>query len=255
MTIQIPTPSLEEMKLLEKKEVSVFSYIDKTVRVYARLAEELSNALGEPSDTLVFSVDDVWYVQTHSVHEDTIERSLASLCQVRPWQVVGHAPVLMIRCDEAWRGDVLTPNLFYKGVFSAYANWHNECGESVKARLEFAFEIRRDFRCTEERANKMGYEAPKYRKIREVLYKKDDPKLYLPYEDYLHHYKQVLPGMGSATWVRLRNYFREKAVRAAVVENITDMDPVLHADLAIKDCEDAKQPIGGLDEDWYTYGE
>jgi len=256
-TIQIPTPSLEEMKLLAEHEVSAFSYIDKTVRVYVRFAEEVSHILGgeQSDDALLFCVDDVWFIQTHSVHEDTIEASLASLFHVQPWQVVGHAPVLMTRQDDAWRGVVITSNLFYKGVFSLYANWHNDSGGQVKARLEFALEIRRDFRCEVERADKMGYEGTKYRKIREVLFKKEDTKLYLSYEDYLYHYRQVLPEKGNETWARLRNYFRDKAVRAAVVENITEMDPILHTELAMKDCEDAKQPIGGLDEDWFTYGE
>jgi len=259
-TLQIPTPSAEEIKILEsqKREVAVFSYVDKTVRVYVRAADETSDILGNQSDSLLFRVEDVWFIQTHSCHEDTIERSLAALFNEHTWQIVGHVPVLMVKQSNgaAWHGDVLSPNLFYNGVFSLFADWYDDCGISTKARLEFALEIRRDFRSTHERTDKMGYARDKpIRRIRESLFKKEDPKLYLKYDEYLHHYKQVLPAKGNETWARLRNYFREKAIRAAVAENIVDTDPILHAALAIKDSQDAAQPIGGLDEDWYTYGE
>ena len=223
-------------------EVAFFTYVDKTVSVFFRPSSFLPDFLGKRQvDTILFcvSVEDerIWYVQNMT---DTVEESLASLFGIQTWQVVVHAPVLTLEEPYGWQSSSLKPNDVYKRAWIG--------------RLEFAFEIRRDFRCDEERADKMGYPR-RIRKIREALFKKEDPKLYLAYDDYLHHYKMSLPEKTKCTWARFRDYFREKAVRAAAAEGVTELDPILNAPLALRDAEDAKQPIGGLDEDYFIYGE
>ncbi len=223
-------------------EVALFTYVDKTVSVFFRPSSFLPDLLGKRQvDTILFCVsaedERIWYVQNMV---DTVEESLASLFGIQTWQVVVHAPVLTLEEQYGWRSSSLKPNDVYKRAWIG--------------RLEFAFEIRRDFRCDEERADKMGY-SRRIRKIREALFKKEDPKLYLAYDDYLHHYKMSLPEKTKETWARLRDYFREKAVRAAAAEGVTELDPILNAPLALRDAEDAKQPIGGLDEDYFIYGE
>jgi len=221
-------------------EVAFFTYLDKTVSVFLRPSSVLPVGKNQVY-TILFCVttedERIWYVQQPS---ETIEESLASLFGIQTWQVVVHAPVLTLEEPYGWRSSSLKPSDVYKRAWIG--------------RLEFAFEIRREFRCDEERADKMGYPR-RIRKIREALFKKEDPKLYLAYDDYLHHYKMSLPEKTKETWARLRDYFREKAVRAAAVEGITELDPILNAPLALRDAEDAKQPIGGLDEDYFAYGE
>jgi hypothetical protein len=107
-----------------------------------------------------------------------------------------------------------------------------------------------EFRCDVERSDKTGHPR-KVRKIRETLLKKEDTDLHCSYEQYLHYYNQSL--LSQETWARLRNYFRSKALRAAAKENIYVLDPILFSRLALCDEEDAKQPPGGLEEDWYEY--
>jgi len=254
VTIQIPTPSAEESVLIQKHEIAVFSYIATTVRVYIRWAsDEPASPISDPKDSILFRVEDVWYIQQLR-DDDTIEMSLASLFSIQSWQVVGHAPVLMVKPKEAegWRGEVMKPNDFYKGYWSSlFEQWAD--GETEKMRLEFAFEIRRDFRCDQERADKLGFPR-RIRKIRESLYKKDDPKLYYTYSEYLNFYVSSLPENSTETWARLREYFRSKALRAAAEEGLTEVDPILNSDLAIRDGTDAAKAIGELDEDWYYYG-
>ena len=98
-------------------------------------------------------------------------------------------------------------------------------------------------------ADKMGYP----RKIRDALFKKEDTDLHCSYDQYIQYYNQSLTDTTQANSARLRNYFRSKALRAAARENIYVLNPILFSRLARCDEEDAKQPPGGLEEDWEEY--
>jgi len=245
VTIRIPTPS-EEERIMLGAEVAFFTHIDKMVSVFLRPSSVLSDGIGaHQNDTILFSVstgedERIWYIQQPT---SIIEDSLASLFGIHTWQVVAHAPVYTIEEGCGWRSKILKPSEIYK------REWNTE------GRLEFAFEIRREFRCDEERADKMGYPR-RIRKIRKELYEKEDPKLYYSYDEYLGYYRMSLPENTKESWARLRDYFREKTVRAAAEEGISksDLDPILNTPLALRDAEDAKKPIGGLDEDYFEYG-
>lgn len=246
-TIHIPTPSPEELVQLTRPTLLAgkFTYMDTMAQVYMRSDEVISDTALDThrSSTILFCIDDDWYIQTHRPAEDTIELSLASLFAVQPWQIVVHAPIQLIEEEDGWRAEDKNAPEFYKGFWSNYL--HNY--------VDFAFEIRREFRCDIERADKMRYPR-KVRKILETLFNKDDTTLYGSYEDYLHYYKQSLPDTpGKHTWARLRDYFRRKTLAAAAKEHIYILDPILFARLARCDEEDAKQPPGGLEEDWYEY--
>jgi len=244
-TISIPTPSAEERAQLT--HVGEFNYMDWKAHVYRRSGAELPDSVLDThrATTIVFQLKDDWYIQTCRPAESTIETSLASLFSVHPWQIVLTDCTRKTSFDDDWDRDYIDTPTLYKSV------WGEDCEDDSV--IDFSLELHREFRCDIERADKMGYPR-KVRKIRETLFKKDNETLHGSYEDYLHYYKQSLPDTpGRTTWARLRDYFRSKTLAAAAKEHIYILDPILFSQLARDDAEDAKQPPGGLEEDWYEY--
>ena len=225
-TCPIPTPSEEELKSICRlhRRIGLVDYHGEMIQVYYRPWEDVSWGCFEPEDTILIKWKDMWFIQPLS----TIEESMSSLLNIKVHNVILDNSFIFTHQADNWTGRAFTEQESQE-VYEMH--WQDFW-------LGFSGEIRR---------LEFSLKSLQHR-LTESASRNDNMNLFYDYNEYLDMYLTALNNINST--VRERNYYCQKAIRAAHKERVTELDEALVSSTAIKDKLLAARPVGELEEDW-----